>query len=164
MLAMSLIGGYAPKMPWTIAANDPQRGSTGLLVEVHAEAHDLPAAFVATFCRRLFDRNVRVGLIVTPTETAVVRDTLSSMNFMENRYEITSLSTATLFDGARIGPPGTAERFLSQVQRWLQEVSISWHSILPENALASMVPDVVGHLAGAELEVVEDVPAAHAAE
>ena len=68
-------------MPWTIAAIDPLSGSRELLVEVHPEIGEITDATLHAFAEKLFRRNVRVGLVMTPAQTVVLRDTLSSMQF-----------------------------------------------------------------------------------
>lgn len=148
-------------MPWTIAALDPATGSRGLLAEVHPERADVPDAVLRDFCRRLFQRNVRVGLVITPTVVVVLRDTLSSMQLRDNRFERLDLSTPTLLAHAQLGAPRADAAFMKQIVTWLEAVASSWHSFLHDSAVAAMVPDVVGHLAGANLEVWEGLLEAH---
>lgn len=102
----------------------------------------------------MFLRNVRVGIIVTPTALLVLRDTLSSMDFSDNRYEFHTLATPALFKSARVGSPqGNDAVFVQQVVRFLEAIGSSWYTYLHESAVSAMVPDVIGNLAGASLEV-----------
>ena len=96
---------------------------------------------------------MRVGLFVTPLRTVVVRDTLSSMSFPANVFEGESLATEALLQRAAAGPAGGD--LPSRFTRWLAAVSDDWMTLLPDEAVAVMVPDVIGHLAQAELESFE---------
>lgn len=142
-------------MPSTISALDPVTGTRGLLVEVHPELTQVASDVVRAFSERMFLRNIRVGVIVARGDTVVLRDTLSSMQFRDNRYEQHELDTDALFTGAKI----TAHRslpdpeFVKCVVRMLENIASSWYSFLHESAVPSMVPDVVGNLAQANLEV-----------
>lgn len=148
-------------MVWTIAAIDPLSGSRGLLVEVHPDLGEVPDTALRPFMERLFRRNVRVGLVVTPAQTIVLRDTLSSMQFVDNRYARVRLDTNVLMSHARLGAPRSGELFLSQVLTWLEAVGSSWYTFLHESAVQAMVPDVVGNLAGATLETWEGLLESH---
>lgn len=148
-------------MPWSVAAIDPLNGSRGLLVEIHPDLADVSDAVVRAFAERLFRRNIRVGLIMTPARTVVLRDTLSSMQFNDNKYSIARLATDVLLAHAQLGPPRTGDAFLRQVITWLEAVGSSWYSFLHESAVPSMVPDVIGNLASASLETWDGVLEAH---
>ena len=148
-------------MTWTIAAVDPMTGARGLLAEVHAESVEVSGATLTAFSRQLFERNIRVGLLITRVQTMVVRDTFSSMEFRGNRFSTVVLSTPMLLERAALRPLGTGERFMSQVVTWLEAIGSSWHSFLHESAVQAMVPDVVGHLVGATLEIWDDALDAH---
>ncbi|MFS8071808.1 MAG: hypothetical protein ACMG6S_36010 [Byssovorax sp.] len=103
----------------------------------------------------MFDAQIRVGLFVTPLRTVVVRDTLSSMSFSSNVFERDALVTESLLQAAYVGPPGgdLYDRFM----RWLTTVPENWMSLIPDDAVAVMVPDVIGHLAQAEFEAFDGV-------
>ena len=121
-------------MAWTVAAIDPLTGSRELLVEVHPDMGEVTDATLHPFAERLFHRNVRVGLVVTPAQTVVLRDTLSSMQFVDNRYALARLDTDVLMRHARLGGPRSGEHFLSQVVTWLEAVGSSWYTFLHESA------------------------------
>jgi hypothetical protein len=149
-------------MPSTIAALDPVTGNRGLLVEVHPESTQVPADVVRALSERMFLRSIRVGLIVARKETLVLRDTLSSMDFRENRYEKHVLDTGDLFAGAKVGAPAVSEsEFVKCVVHMLEAIASSWYSFLHQSAISAMVPDVVGNLAQANLEVWEGVLERH---
>jgi hypothetical protein len=148
-------------MAATIAAIDPKTGARGLLVEVHPERAAVDDAMLEAFCRRLFNRNVRVGLLMTPSQTVVVRDMLTAMQFARNRFEEETIDTPTLLLHARLGAPARGDRFVSQVRTWLEAIGGSWYSFLHDSAVGVMVPDVVGHLVEADLETWDGVLEAH---
>lgn len=142
-------------MPSTIAALDPVTGSRDLLVEVHPELAQVAPDVVRAFLERIFLRNIRVGMIVARKDTVVLRDTLSSMEFRDNRYEQHVLDTHALFTGAKIAAHSSLSEpeFVKCVVRMLEAIASSWYSFLHESAIPAMVPDVVGNLAQANLEV-----------
>lgn len=144
-----------PGMARTIAALDPLTGARTLLVEVHGQLASPARSVVLAFEQRLFSNHVRVGLLVTPSKTLVVRDTLSSMQFSENKYEVHEVQTVDLLAGARIASPPeqSEEAFTRQVVQLLEAVGSSWYSFLHPSAVTAMVPDVVGNLVQANLEV-----------
>lgn len=141
-------------MAGTIAALDPTTGTRGLLVEVHPELDAPPLDAIQSLEERMFLRSIRVGLLITPTRTVVLRDTLSSIDLHDNRYETHELSTEDLFAGAKVGPAALSEAaFTQQVVRMLEAIASSWYSFLHPSAVPAMVPDVIGNLAQANLEV-----------
>jgi hypothetical protein len=144
----------------TVIAIDPTTQTRGLLIEIYSDLDDATEPLLVEFCRRLYDQSMRVGLVVARRQTVVVRDTLSHMDFSRNRFEATVLDTAALFEAARLAMPSAGERFIAQVENWLAATARSWHSTLPDSAIAAMVPDVVGHLAGAAFHTEDDVAAA----
>lgn len=146
-------------MARTIVASDPTTGGRGLLIEVHANLDNVDDRKDA-FCTRMFDTSMRVGMLVTPKDTVVVRDTLSSMERVTNRFSFDYVNTADLFAASKqkanehiSDEAGLTKRVLA----WLRAVGHSWWDNLPQAAVAAMVPDVVGHLVGAELEDWEGV-------
>lgn len=131
-------------------------GAKGVIVEVHHDLDEPTPELLDALKRRMFLRNVRVGLIMTPTHTVVLRDTLSSMDVHKNHYEQDSLKTVDLFDAARVGKvKPTADAFLQQVLAMLMAIGSSWLTYLHRSAVSSMVPEVIGSLVQAELEVSE---------
>lgn len=148
------IGRYDARVPQTIIAIDPRTGRRGLLVEVHP---DVPEdtdvrALAASLSRRLFDRSIRVGIVFTPSQTLVVRDRVTETSFNSNRFDTAQVPTVALLEFARLGAPRAGSAFYRQVRDWLEAVGSSWYSFLWPDAAPTMVPDVVGHLAQANLE------------
>jgi hypothetical protein len=143
-------------MPQTIVASDRVTGRRGLIIEVHPELTEPSEEELTSFCKRLYDRNVYVGLVVTPQVTAVVRDLLTEVSFSGNRYEIHRLSTPELMQQARI-TPRSGQAFHAQVRVWLNAINSSWYSVLPKDALTAMMPEVIGSLVEADLETLDDV-------
>jgi hypothetical protein len=140
-------------VPFTIIAVDPVTGRRGLLVEIYPDrAAGDKAALCADISRRLYDRSIRVGLVVTPEDTLLVRDVVSGVGFDENRFETRRLPTAELLTHAGLGAPRAGAAFCEQVRTWLEAIGTSWFSYLAPEAAAVMVPDVVGHLVHADLE------------
>jgi hypothetical protein len=150
-------------MSWTIFARDPETGARGIVIEVRPElgglteavrAMEAKQAAVATLCRRVFDRNMRMGMLVSSHEVVVVRDRLASMSFADSSYARYTIATARLFEAAGIGEP-SAERLLDQVRSWLTVLTESWDTHLPPEAFKAFVPDVVGYLVRGDIEVHE---------
>jgi hypothetical protein len=146
-------------VPQTFITIDPMTGRRGLLIEAHPEAPegDGPAhALARELCRRLFDRSIRVGIVVTRSTTVVVRDLVTQTSFAQNRFRFDSVPTPNLFAHAQLGAPlAGAAAFCEQVRTWLEAVGSSWYSFLWPDAAPAMVPDVVGHLAQALLATHE---------
>ena len=147
-------------MAWTIFARNPETGARGVLIEVEPDLGDVAVARrareadVAALRRRLFDRNIRVGLRVSPYEVLVLRDRLTSMSFEGNDYARYTIDTSLLFEAADVGKPSATE-LIDQVRSWLSVLAESWSEHLPAEAYEAFVPDVVGHLVRADIEVHE---------
>lgn len=142
-------------MAWTIFARDPETGARGVLIEVRPDLDDViiaRQADVTALCQRIFDRNMRVGLLVSPYEVVVLRDRLTSMSFKGNDYARYTIATTLLFEAADIGKP-SATKLIDQVRAWLSVLASSWSEHLPDEAFEAFVPDVVGHLVHADIEV-----------
>jgi hypothetical protein len=148
-------------MAWTIAAVDPLTQSRGLLVEVHPELGSIPAHIRQAFMRRLFERSIRVGMIVTPEVVEVIRDGLTSMEYRKNEFTGEQVKTEALLRRAEQGTPREGREFVEQVRGWLDAVGSSWFSFLDDSAVGCMVPDVVGHLANAKLETWDGILETH---
>jgi hypothetical protein len=144
----------------TFVATDSSTHAHGLLIEVFPEVDEVEESLRAAFRRRLFDQNVRVGLMFARHQTLVVRDMVSDMEFSRNEFNTSDLDTSRLFSAARVGAPAAGDAFVSQVIRWLGETAASWQSTLPDDAFAVMVPDVVGHLVDASFEPLDAAAAA----
>lgn len=143
--------------PTTILAVDPETGQRSLLVEVHPEVGGgNEEAPLREFQRRLFERNIRVGLFVTPTWTYVVRDLLRSMVFETNKFEMDRVTSSTLLTAVGL-KAGSVVEYWRQILTWLEAVAGSWYSFVPHEAVSMMVPEVVGNLAQAKFEVWDDV-------
>lgn len=147
-------------MARTITALHPASRVRGLLVEVHGDTDPSRLrAITGGLIRRLYDRGIRVGLIVTPTATYVVRDHVTGLGFAENRFTTSApIPTASLLQAVGDAPPSTNEQELTrQIKHWMTAVAASWASFLPSDAIPIMVPDVVGQLAQADYEEWDDV-------
>jgi hypothetical protein len=149
----------SPGHPTTIIAVDPESRQRSMLIEIHPEIDGEPEeSDVRTFEHRMFDRNVRVGLLVTRAWTYVVRDLLKAMDFAHNDFDLSKVETPLLLRAAGLGLPKSSESFSRQVLRWLDAVAgSSWSSFLPREAVPVMVPEVVGNLAQANFETWEGV-------
>jgi hypothetical protein len=146
--------------PTTILAVDSETGQRSLLVEVHPEVSGgNEEAPLHEFQRRLFDRNIRVGMFVTPTWAYVVRDLLRSMDFETNKFATDRITSSTLLTAAGLKAGGDVD-YWRQILTWLEAVAGSWQSFVPHEAVSLMVPEVVGNLAQAKFEVWDDVLAA----
>jgi len=93
---------------------------------------------------------------MSPDETRVIVDLLTSMEPSDNRYSDHAVQTALLFSQAGLGAAQSGSAFYSQVKQWLEAVATSWFSYLHPDAVQIMVPDVIGNLAEAELEEWDD--------
>jgi hypothetical protein len=143
----------------TFIAVDPRTRERSLLVEVHPETDraGLPEELRA-FEERMFDRNIRVGLYVTPVTTHVVRDLLTAVGFETNGYDEKQASTENLLRAAGLRANARGAEFVKQVRAWLEAVAASWSSFLPhDESFALFVPEVVGNLAQTNLEEWDDI-------
>jgi hypothetical protein len=144
-------------MVQTIVAVDPITHYKGLLVEVYPES--LPDGEIQKATveleRRLFDWNIRVGIVVTPDVMLVVRDLVIDRGFSANRFEVQKVPTGKLLEHAGLGRPHPGASLASQMRQWLEAVGRSWFSFLWPEAVSAMVPDVVGHLVRVDLEEFE---------
>lgn len=144
--------------PTTIIVVDPESGQRSMIVEVHPEiVGEVPDQGIRVFEQRMFDRNVRVGLVFTPAWTYVVRDLLNSMSFDDNKFDVSKVETPLLLRAATLGPPRPGSAFSHQVVRWLEAIAGAWSSFLPSEAFPAMVPEVIGNLAQAHFEQWDDV-------
>lgn len=145
---------YAMSMSRTIVGFDPVSRVRGLLVEVHPSLHhEPPEQQLRVMSRRLYDRNLRVGLLVTPGSTYVLRDLLTAVDFRQNRYRWESVPTRLLLATVGVAEPSTDEQALAaQVRLWLESAAASWHSFVPPEATGLLVPEVVGELAQSDFE------------
>jgi len=138
----------------TLAAIDPSTRRRGLLAEIHPEiVGKPPESIIKDFCERLFLRNIRVGLLVTPMVTLVVRDRLRSMRFSRSEYDVVTLETQSLLDVAELGTASKDEGLGKQIHKYLAAVAASWSSFVPSDAIPAMIPEVVGELAQVDFEV-----------
>jgi hypothetical protein len=145
-------------IPRTFIAMDPETRQRSLIAEAHPELVGEPSAEdLRAFERRLFDRNIRVGLFMAPSSTYVVRDLLTSMDFPDNTYDQTRIDTPVLLRAAGLSGRASAESFNQEVERWLEALSSSWSSSLPHEAVPVMVPEVVGNLVQTHIESLDDI-------
>lgn len=128
-------------------------------MEVHGgEVSSPPSRELAELTRRMYERNVRVGLLVTPLRTFVVRDLLTSVQYARNRYVSDSVPTMLLLETTGAKQPAEDEDALTeQTLRWLEGAAAAWDSFVPAVATPTFVPEVVGQLAQSDFEVWDDV-------
>jgi hypothetical protein len=139
-------------------AFDPRSGKREVIVEVRLDLLDGATEDDLTrFQRRLYDRHVHMGLLITPATAYFLRDTFASLEFSKASYEVQSLATATLFSRIRAGMIATDEELYAQVKLWLDAVAGSWWTFVPDEALPMMLPEMVGGLADSHVEEWDDV-------
>ena len=144
-------------MPQTIIAIDPKTRRRALLIEIHPEMNRPSVEDINSFHRRMFDRNIYTGMIVTPEVVMVHVDQFNQVGFDDTNYATRELNTPILFTGANIGRPRRGDAFCEQVRRWLKAIESSWFSLLQPDAIEAMVPEVVGSLYEAELATWDNV-------
>ena len=145
-------------MACTYIAFDPRSGKREVIVEVRPDLGDEATRDDLTlFERRLYDRHVHSGLLITPLTAYFVRDTLARLEFDPGSYEVQELATATLFSRMGVGGVAADDGLYAQVKLWLDAVAGSWSSFVPDEALPMMLPEMVGGLAQAGVEEWDDV-------
>src|SRR4051812_20730504 len=94
-------------MVQTIVAVDRATHFNGLLVEIYPESlpdGELEKATVELE-HRLFDRCIRVGIVVTPDVMLVVRNEVPEPAFNANGFEVRKVPMAELLEHAGLGKP-----------------------------------------------------------
>jgi len=147
---------YAVAMARTFIAFDPRSGRREVIIEVRPDLADALEADVVRFERRLYERHVHSGLLVTTTTAYFVRDTLAMLDFSPSSYEVHNLSTEVLFSLVR-GGAAVGDALYGQVKTWLDAVAGAWSTFVPDEALPYMLPEMVGRLAQAKVEEWDDV-------
>jgi hypothetical protein len=129
-----------------------------VIVEVRPDLLDGAAAGdLEPFARRLYDRHVHAGLLITPKLAYFVRDTLAKLEYSPHSYDVKELPTTTLFRVTHQGVVAPGDGLYAQVRTWLDAVAGSWSTFVPDEALPMMLPEIVGGLAQARLEEWDDV-------
>ena len=149
---------HAVDVARTYIAFDPRSGRREVVVEVRPDLEDgVTEEDLERFERRLYERRIHAGLLITPKMTYFVRDTLASLEFSTASYELKELPTSTLL--SRIYPDQVAvgEGLYAQVKTWLEGVAGSWSTFVPGEALPMMLPEMVGGLAQAHFDEWDDV-------
>lgn len=145
-------------MARTFIASDPRSGKREVIVEVRPDLLDVqPEEDLARLERRLYDRHVHAGLLITPGTAYFIRDTFASLEFSPQSYEVQELPTATLLSRINPGAVAADEGLYAQVKLWLDAVAGSWSTFVPDEALPMMLPEMVGGLAQAHVEELDDV-------
>lgn len=145
-------------MARTFIASDPRSGKREVIVEVRPDLLDVqPGEDLARLERRLYDRHVHAGLLITPATAYFIRDTFASLEFSPQSYEVQELPTATLLSRINPGAVAADEGLYAQVKLWLDAVAGSWSTFVPDEALPMMLPEMVGGLAQAHVEELDDV-------
>ncbi len=145
-------------MARTFIASDPRSGRTDVIVEVHPELMTgAPEADLEALKHRLHERHVDVGLLVTPAETYFIHDKLVTLEFSKETYETEQLSTEVLF--RRIGGGGVAygDGLYAQTRLWLEAMSRNWRTAVPDEALPLVLHNLVGRLAEAEIDGLNEL-------
>ena len=145
-------------MARTFIASDSRSGRREIIVEVRPDLHDGAGQYdIEKFERRLNDRHIHAGLLVTPKTAYFLRDTLVSLAFSPGSYEVRKLPTETLFSRINGGGVAPGEGLYAQVKLWLDAVAGSWSTFVPDEALPFMLPEMIGGLAESNLEEWDDV-------
>jgi len=140
-------------MARTYIASDPRSGKREVVVEVRPDLPpDVDAQDLENLKRRLYERHIHMGMLVTPTTAYFVRDRFLSLDFSPDSYEIQKLGTSTLFSRIERGQVASGDGLYAQVKLWLEAVTRSWWTFVPDEALPMMLPEMVGGLAQADLE------------
>lgn len=149
---------YARLVARTFIALDPRSGQREVIVEVRPDlAQGATNVDLEKFQRRLYDRRVHSGLLVTPPQAYFVRDRLATLEFSPKSYEVNALPTEVFFSRTDAGRVATGDGLYQQVKTWLDAVAGSWSSFVPDEALPFMLPEMVGRLAESQMEEWDDV-------
>jgi hypothetical protein len=144
-------------MERTFIASDPRTGKREAVIEVHPELLEgAGAPDLEQFERRLYEHRLHTGLLITPATAHFVQDSFRSLDFSPDSYEVTPLATSTLWSRVH-GGVEHGEGLYLQARRWLEAVSQSWWTFVPDEALPMMLPAMVGALAQADIEEYRDV-------
>jgi len=142
--------------PHTIVARDSRDGRRGLIAEVHPEIASSPSEDeLRAFEERVFYARVGAGMFFTSSRLIVVRDLLTAMTFAGNHYARTDLDLQDLL--RRAGSALPVRELHDQVRSFMKLVPDIWMTSLPREAVAAMVPEVIGHLYEAELETFDGI-------
>jgi len=145
-------------MPRSFIAFDPRSGRRDVVIEVHPELVDgATEADVQQLERRLYDRRIHLGILVTPRRAYFVRDTFSALEFSTESYDVGELDTVVLFSRTVRGPIAIDEGLYDQTKTWLDAVAGAWSSFVPDEALPFMLPEMIGGLAQSNMEEWDDV-------
>lgn len=144
-------------MPQTIVAIDPKTRRRALLIEIHPDSDKPSHSDIHAFQKRMHERNIYAGMIITPKVVLIELDQLNDVGFQRLNYDERTLATDELFNYAKIGAPQVGTQFYPQVKKWLKNIESSWFSILNREAIEAMVPEVVGSLLEAELATWDNV-------
>ena len=147
---------YVRWMPRTFIASDPRTGKHEAVIEVRPDLlGGATEADLAQLERRLYDRHIHAGLLVTPETAYFVHDSFKSLEFSSESYEVERLPTPRLLSRLH-AEVERGEGLYLQVRQWLDAVSRAWWSAVPDEALPMMLPSMIG-LAQADLEEYGDV-------
>jgi hypothetical protein len=141
----------------TFIAFDPQSGRREVIVEVRPDLETASGADIEALERRLYERGIHSGLLITPSTAYFVRDTLGTLAFSASSYEVRELPTEVFFSRTHGGEVEGGEALYAQVKVWLDAVSGAWSTFLPDEALPFMLPEMVGRLAQSKVEEWDDV-------
>lgn len=145
-------------MPRSFIAFDPRSGRRNVVIEVHPELIEgATETDVQNLERRLYDRRIHLGILVTPRRAYFVRDTFNALEFTAESYAVGELDTAVLFRRTVRGHIASDECLYDQTKTWLDAVAEAWSSFVPDEALPFMLPEMIGGLAQSNMEEWDDV-------
>ena len=144
----------AMRADFTVFARDYPE--TALVVEIKADVGPVREtdAAVRQLARSMWGANCHYGLIITPTNSYVLRDDFRTGGPDSIRIANT-LPTRTLL--SRVAPSDSGlwseERLHLLVGKWLERLIASYEEALPDDpgVLQALFPDVVGAVAGGRI-------------
>lgn len=147
---------YLARMARTFIAFDHVSGKWEAIIEVRPELGAADPGDIERLERRIFGRHMHAGILITPETAYFVRDTHATMEFSTDSYQVQPLATAKLFSRLDIGSVAADDGLYAQVKLWIDAVACSWWTFVPDEALPMMLSGMVGRLAGAHVDVLDD--------
>lgn len=142
----------------TYLAVNPNNGDPNVIIEVHPDLPDGAdeVAHLEPLKRRLYHERLPAGLLVSPKFVYVVRDTFKSLNFdPKDSYKVDRIITKVFFSQIYDGRTPIEQILYSQTKRWLEMMSQSWSTAVPDEAVPFVLPELVGGLADTEIVEVD---------
>jgi hypothetical protein len=139
-------------MARTFIAFDSASGCREVIIEVHPELDQVSNNEIEKLELRMYDRRIHLSMLITPKLTYFVQDKFKTLEFSPTSYDAKNLDTQVLFRQTNHGHVIHGEGLYTQVELWLDAVSGSWSSFIPDEALPFMLPEMVGALASSNFE------------